>query len=117
MRVGAVVLHYRLWPRVLQTLEALVSQTRPPDEIVVVDNHSGDGSVGRLRRAFPSIHVIEARENGGYAAGMNIGTDAVLGRGADAILLLTHECRMAPDALGELVARLEVEPALGAVGP
>jgi GT2 family glycosyltransferase len=117
MKVGAVVLHYRFWPRVRSTLEALLSQTRRPDEIVLVDNRSDDGSAESIRGAFPQVEVIEARLNRGYAAGMNIGLHAMLSRGAEAILLLTHECRLAPDALRALVARLEEEPILGAVGP
>jgi GT2 family glycosyltransferase len=35
----------------------------------------------------------------------------------DAILLLTHECRMSSDALEALLGRIEEEPAVGAVGP
>ena len=73
MRVGAVVLHYRLWPQVRSTLEGLASQTRPPDDLVVVDNRSGDGSLGELRTAFPEIEIVETAANLGYAGGMNVG--------------------------------------------
>ena len=117
MRVGAVVLHYRLWPQVRFTLQGLASQTRPPDDLVVVDNRSGDGSLGELRTAFPEIEIVETAANLGYAGGMNVGTRMLMQRGVDAVLLLTHECRLAPDALEEMVDRLEREPGLGAVGP
>jgi GT2 family glycosyltransferase len=117
MRVGAVVLHYRLWPQVRSTLEGLASQTRPPDDLVVVDNRSGDGSLGELRAAFPEIEIVETAANLGYAGGMNVGTRMLMQRGVEAVLLLTHECRLAPDALEEMVDRLEREPGLGAVGP
>lgn len=117
MNVGAVVLHFRRWPGVRDTLDALHAQTRPPDTVIVVDNHSADGSVAELRSAYPGLEVIEAAANGGYAAGMNLGLQASLARGSDAVLLLTHECRLAPDALAALVDRLEGEPAVGALGP
>jgi GT2 family glycosyltransferase len=61
--------------------------------------------------------VIEAGANLGYGAGMNLGMTHLLNQGMDAILLLTHECRLAPDALDALVRRLEEEPRVGAVGP
>jgi GT2 family glycosyltransferase len=50
--VGAVVLHYRNWPAVGETLRMLAGQTREPDHVVLVDNASGDGSVAALKRPF-----------------------------------------------------------------
>jgi GT2 family glycosyltransferase len=117
IRVGAVVLHYRFWPGVRSTVEALLSQAAPPDHVVLVDNASNDGSSIELHRVSPDIEVIEAPVNLGYGGGMNLGIARLLGRRVDAILLLTHECRLAPDALAELVRRLEEESAVGAVGP
>ncbi len=117
MKIGAIVLHYRFWPEVRSTLDALLAQTRPPDRLVVVDNQSSDGSVPRLREAFPEIDVVEAQGNLGYGAGMNLGMKQLLDCGMDAILLLTHECRLAPDALEALVGRLEEQPTVAAVGP
>jgi len=117
MKVGAVVLHYRFWPEVRATLNALLSQSRPPDRVVVVDNRSDDGSVIRLRESFPGVEVIEAPANLGYGAGMNLGMRHLMSGGMDAVLLLTHECRLAPDALDAMVARLEEQQKVGAVGP
>lgn len=117
MKIGSVVLHYRFWPGVKDTLKILLSQSRPPDTVVVVDNHSNDGSVPRIRKAFREIEVIETNNNGGYASGMNVGIERLLSEGVDAVLLLTHECRLAPTALDVLALRLEREAGVGAVGP
>lgn len=117
MKVGAVVLHYRFWPGVRSTLIALLNQTRPVDRLVLVDNRSGDGSVPQFREAFPEVDVIEAEGNLGYGGGMNLGMKQLLEGGMDAILLLTHECRLAPDALEALAERLEERPSVAAVGP
>lgn len=117
MRIGAVVLHYRFWPEVRATLDALLSQTRPPDELIVVDNHSDDASADAIRNAYPAVSVVDAGRNGGYAAGMNVGIAQHLAGAAHAVLLLTHECRLAPDALRLLEARLVAAPEVAAVGP
>ncbi len=117
MRVGSGVLHYRAWPEVCETIEALLGQTRPPDALVVFDNGSGDGSPERIREAYPAVDLRTVADNLGPSAGMNRTIDAVLGLGVDAVQLVPDDCRLAEDALERLVARLEQRPALGAVGP
>jgi GT2 family glycosyltransferase len=116
-RIGAVVLQYRFWPHTKATIDALLTQELPPDHVVVVDNASGDGSVEEIRRSLPLVEVVEADDNRGYGAGMNLGLERLEAAGADAVLLLTQECLLAPGALGALSQRLSDDPSLGAVGP
>lgn len=117
MRLGAFVLHYRHWPGVKSTIDALLTQTRPPDHLLVVDNGSGDGSPAEIRLRYPELEVLEVPVNRGPIAGMNVGLAAMLERGFDAIMMATHELALAPDAVEQLAARLEEKPQLGAVGP
>jgi N-acetylglucosaminyl-diphospho-decaprenol L-rhamnosyltransferase len=117
MTIGAVVVHFRFWPDVRATLDALLGQTRPPDHILVVDDCSGDGSVTELARAYPEVEVAVAPVNRGCVANFNAGLRTMLDRGVDAVLLLTHETEMEPDTVELLVRRLETEPEVGAVGP
>jgi glycosyltransferase involved in cell wall biosynthesis len=44
-------------------LHSLLAQTRPPDEIIVVNNASTDGT-GALARAFPGIRVVDEPTKG-----------------------------------------------------
>jgi N-acetylglucosaminyl-diphospho-decaprenol L-rhamnosyltransferase len=115
--IGAVLVHFRFWPDVDRTLDALLGQTRPPDAVLVVDDCSGDGSVEALRRARPGLDVLVAPHNRGVIANFNAGLGELRGRGVDAILMLTHETLLEPDALEQLVDRLASEPRVGAVGP
>ncbi len=54
-----------------EMLESIAAQTRPPDELVVRDDGSADGTVGILeafaRRASFRVHVIAGDERLGYA--------------------------------------------------
>lgn len=117
MRVGSGILHYRFWPDVRDAIDALLNQTRPPDELVVFDNGSGDGSPERIREAYPTVHVRSVAANLGPSAGMNRVMDSVLELGVDAVQLVPHDCTLAKDALERLVAALEEDASLGAVGP
>lgn len=89
----------------------------------VVDNASSDDSVARLRRGFPWAHLIESPSNLGFAAANNLALrQAGFERGNEAprfrhALLLNPDTLVPPGALAALVALLEAEPGLGAVGP
>jgi hypothetical protein len=48
----------RLW----NLMFALKAQTRVPDEILLVDNHSEDASVSFLRGNYPEVRVMELQE-------------------------------------------------------
>lgn len=117
MRVGAFVLHYRFWPRVCETVDRLLAQSRRPDLVMLVDNGSDDASPAEIARRYPDVEVLEIAENRGPIAGMNVAVAAMLDRGVDAVLMTTHELLLAPDALGALVGRMEEDPGVGALGP
>src|SRR4051794_24723900 len=117
LRVAAVVLHYRAWPDVRSTIDALLAQTRPADEVLVVDHASGDGSAAKIRAAYPQLEVVELPDNRGPSAGMNRAMAEALSRDPDAVLSLTDDTELAPDALEELAARLERESDVAVVGP
>jgi GT2 family glycosyltransferase len=117
MRVGAGILHYRGWPEVGPTIDGLLRQSRQPDEILVVDHASGDGSAEQIRAAYPQLEMVELAENRGPSGGMRKLLEAVLARGVDAAFVLPHDIELASDVLELLAARLEEVPELGAVGP
>ncbi|MEP7027154.1 MAG: glycosyltransferase, partial [Candidatus Eisenbacteria bacterium] len=76
-------------------------------EVIVVDNASGDGTAEWLRGAYPWITLVEAGENRGYGAGVNLGvTDA---SGA-ALLVLNPDSIVPAGALPALAAALAATP-------
>jgi GT2 family glycosyltransferase len=117
MRIGAGILHYRDWPGVGETLDALLAQTRKPDHLLVFDHASGDGSPGKIRAAYPDIEVVEAPDNQGPAVGESRLITELLAREFDAIFILPEDLELAPDALECLAARLDADPDIGVAGP
>jgi GT2 family glycosyltransferase len=102
MKVAAVVPH---WNRrdLLQTLLAnLAEQTRPFDEIIVVDNGSTDDSA--VVAAQAGANVIRLERNLGFAAAVNRGIEA---SHADWIAILNNDVTLAADWLATLLATVE----------
>ena len=55
-----------------ETVDAILSQTRPPDEVLVVDDGSTDGTVELLREFGSEIRIV-SQPNGGHASAFNRG--------------------------------------------
>jgi GT2 family glycosyltransferase len=88
-------------------LDAVFSQTIPPELVVVVDNASTDGSVDYLRERWPTVRVVALDRNLGVAAGNNAGIRTALEARARFILLLNNDADMRPTALVELRRALD----------
>jgi GT2 family glycosyltransferase len=89
-------------------------QTRPPAEVIVVDNASGDGSVDLVRRRFRWVRLIANPANVGFAVACNQAMRIATGR---YVVLLNPDAEVEPDALTALVAFMEAHPKAGAAGP
>jgi glycosyltransferase involved in cell wall biosynthesis len=68
--ISAVVPVYNTERYVAEALTAILSQTRPPDEVVVVDDGSTDGTQEELARFRSDIRVVK-QTNLGVAGAMN----------------------------------------------
>lgn len=69
------------------------------DWVVVVDNGSTDDSERALRDALPDATVVRRDENGGFAAGANVGVRAT---GADVVVLLNNDAVPEPGFVAAL---------------
>jgi GT2 family glycosyltransferase len=99
--VAVVIVNYngeRLLPG---TLAALAAQTLAPDEIVVADNGSRDGSLALLRARHPGVGVLALGRNLGFAGGANRGVRAT---SAPWVCVLNSDATPAPDWLAQLTA-------------
>jgi rhamnopyranosyl-N-acetylglucosaminyl-diphospho-decaprenol beta-1,3/1,4-galactofuranosyltransferase len=107
MTVAALVVSHNRSDLLRRCLTALHSQTRPLDEILLVDNCSTDDSVEMVRREFPSVTVVTNATNVGGAGGFSRGIDILLGRGHRCAWLMDDDAEPRPDALEPLLAAME----------
>lgn len=78
--VSVVIPCFRSGTTIKRAIESVVSQTRRPAEVIVVDDHSDDGTVEileSLAEAYgPGLRIIRHSTNLGPAAARNTGWDA-----------------------------------------
>lgn len=55
-----------------RAIDSVLGQTRPPEEVIVVDDGSTDGTADLIRTTYPGVRVIEQR-NAGVSAARNRG--------------------------------------------
>jgi rhamnopyranosyl-N-acetylglucosaminyl-diphospho-decaprenol beta-1,3/1,4-galactofuranosyltransferase len=77
-------------------------QIRLPDEIILIDNASQDGTEEMVRLNYPNINYIKLKENlgsgGGYYEGIKIATKT-----SDFIYTMDDDVCLKPDTLSEIV--------------
>ena len=93
-------------------LECVLAQSRPPDEIIVVDNGSEDGSPDHVREHFPGVQVLELGRNTGFAGAANAGLRAAA---SDFVALVNTDVRLEPDWLERACAALDAAPKAASV--
>src|SRR4051812_46528895 len=87
---------------VMELLDALAAQTRLPDEVVVVDGGSSDGTL-ELLEARPGVSVLRA-PGANISAGRNLG---IRSAAHSRIACTDAGCRPAPGWLAALADALE----------
>jgi N-acetylglucosaminyl-diphospho-decaprenol L-rhamnosyltransferase len=110
--VSAIIINYNGGPDLIECLRSLQNQTSPPDEVIVVDNASSDGSLREAAKVFPRMIAIPNATNKGFAAAANIGAGAAVG---ETLLILNPDISLSSDCVNQL--ELELERAPGVVGP
>lgn len=86
-------------------------------EIIVVDNHSSDGSVEMLTNLFGpnrKIRVIQSLRNLGFARASNLAYKNSTG---EYVFLLNPDTEILGEALKNLVSYMDENPGVGVLGP
>jgi hypothetical protein len=88
-------------------LRSLAAQTRPPDEVIVVDNGSSDGSLAYLRDEHPDVRVLAQARNTGFAYAANRGIEAA---GGELVALINTDVVLSPDWVQRMATALSARP-------
>ena len=113
--ISVVIVNYNGGQLLQRTLRSLYDSTDGLAlETFVVDNGSSDGSLEMVRRAFPTVHIIENGANLGFAKANNRALRRAQGR---YLLLLNPDVELQPGAVQVTLDHLEAHLDVGIVGP
>lgn len=126
MKLSVIIVNYNVkyyvdqcLRSVLRAFEVMQSAELSGDaEVIVVDNHSADGSVeylqGRYPAAqYPKVRIVSSMHNLGFARANNIGVRQSQG---EYVLLLNPDTIVGEHVLEECVAFMDAHPDAGALG-
>jgi GT2 family glycosyltransferase len=114
--VAAVVLTRNRVTSLRSTLGAISAQSRPVDEIVVVDNASTDETLAMLAEDFPSVHVVSNASNAGAAGGRSRGMATAFERGFDLVWFVDDDTTPEEQTLERTLESASRIPNLGMLG-
>ncbi len=112
--VSIVILNWNGKNHLTRCLGSLSKMSYKPVEVIVVDNHSSDGSQAVVRNKFSWVRLIENKENLGYSGGNNVGIRASRGR---YIFILNNDTEVDKNFLEPLVSVCEADTAIGCIQP
>ncbi|MFH1111642.1 MAG: glycosyltransferase family 2 protein [Patescibacteria group bacterium] len=85
-KISVIIVSWNVADKLRRCLKAVLSEQ--PYEVVVIDNASRDNTVAMVKNYFPTVKLIAAQENLGFAKACNQGLKKVSG---DIILLLNPD--------------------------
>ncbi|MGH9308280.1 MAG: glycosyltransferase family 2 protein, partial [Vicinamibacterales bacterium] len=113
--LAIVIVSYNVRAELEACLRSLAGNTEPFETVItVVDNGSADGTLDMMGRDWPTVPVIEAGANLGFARANNLGIRATR---SEFVLLLNPDTIVPPGAVATLLRGLAAHPDAAAAGP
>lgn len=117
-KTAIILVNWNSYALTAQCIRSLQQMSYPESAtVILVDNHSADGSGEALKNEFPHIIYIQANDNLGFTGGNNVGIAYAIQEKFDYTLLLNNDTTVDPDFLAPMVAYMETHPETGAVQP
>ena len=91
----------------------LVEKERKEFEILVVDNHSTDGSKELILQKYPQVKLLAFEENTGFCKAVNAGIEASC---TEYVILLNNDTKVEDGFVAQLEAAMERHPKAFSVG-
>jgi len=114
VKLSVIIVNYNVRFFLEQAIRAAIKASAHLEcEIIVVDNHSTDGSKEMVESTFPNIQYIYLENNLGFSKANNIGIKTSQG---EYVLLLNPDTVVAEDAFETSIKFMDATPSAGGIG-
>ncbi len=113
-KVSVLIVSYNVKEYVAHAIDSLMQSSIDNLEIIVVDNHSFDGTVDHIKKSYPNVNVIPNKENVGFGKAVNQAANVANG---DYFLILNPDTVVQENTIDILLKYLEQNDKVGMVGP
>lgn len=114
-KISVIIVNYNVQYFLEVCLHSVLRASKFFDaEIIVVDNNSVDGSCQMVKNLFPSVMLIENKDNRGFSKANNQAVELAQG---EYILFLNPDTVMPEDFFIKTIAYMDAHPEAGALGP
>jgi len=94
-----------------------LKESKYPSTMLVIDNHSSDGTAAFIGRHYPDVRLTISSRNLGFGQANNIGMRKALEEGADYVFLLNQDAYVEPETIGRLVDAHAANASFGILSP
>lgn len=114
MELSVIIVSYKVKYYLEQCIVSLKRALKDIEaEIIVVDNHSNDGTVEYLSARYPDINIISSNHNYGFAKANNIAIKQSKGR---FVLLLNPDTIVGEHTMTDVLTFMKSREQIGSVG-
>lgn len=116
-KIACVIVAYNNGDNIEKLLDSLFTQSKPIEEIIVVDNASSDGTLQMVKERSPQVTLLANASNTGVGGGYAQGMEYAYQKGYEWIWLLDGDSLPQTSALEELTKAFDslssVHPKIG----
>ncbi len=110
IKLSVIILNYNGKDLLGECIDAVKKQSVLPDEILVLDNNSTDGSVEYLNKEYPDVVIVESGFNAGTAQGSNIAAKHARG---EKLIFMSNDIVMDKDCIKYLLKATANDSSIG----
>lgn len=116
-KLAIIIINWNSYEVTQTTILSLDNTSYKDYDIILIDNHSTDGSLEKLEATFKEITFLKSNENLGFAGGNNLGIQYAIDKGYMYTMLLNNDVEVEFNFLEPLVEKLDNNNHIGAVQP
>lgn len=114
MKYALIILTHNAEEHLKLLAHDIAALTQQPDEVIVVDSASSDSTLELVKKHFPEANLLAQPTNVDFCKGYNIG---ILEASSEIVLTVNQRVHLTPSSVEKMMARMESDDTVAAVGP